>query len=109
MQRLWMEKTFRFSQRLRFSDVEPSESFQRITLYVRLCAGGQVERNDGELAAPPFVLHQSEEGGRDNMYASESEFAVFSFLIVKSFRLHLAGGLVDPAMQLVVVVKQEIA
>lgn len=48
----------------RFADVEPAESLQRIALYMHLCAGGQVERNDGELAVPLPIVHQVEEEGR---------------------------------------------
>ena len=76
---------------------------------MHLCAGGQVERNDGELAVPLPIVHQVEEGGGDDVDTSEGEFPVLRFLVVEACRFHLSGGLVYPAVQVVVVVKKEIA
>ena len=42
------------------------------------------------------------------MDSSEGEFPVLRFPVVEACRFHLSGGLVYPAVQVVVVVKKEI-
>ena len=46
---------------------------------------------------------------KDDVDTSEGEFPVLRFPVVEACRFHLSGGLVYPAVQVVVVVKKEIA
>ena len=85
------------------------EPLQRVALYAGFPAHRQVEGDDGELARPLPGLHPSEQRGRNDVDAAESQFPELALPVDKSFGFHLAGGLVEPPVQLLLLVEQQVA
>lgn len=95
----------RHPQRFRFPDIKPLEALERITLYSRLPANGQVEGDDRELPRPFLLIHITEEGRGDDVYAAKSQLLKGAFVVCEISRFYLSGSFVDPTVQVVLLIE----
>ena len=99
------QKSVGLLQCFRLADVDDAQAGDEISPDAGLAAVLQIEIHDGER---PFI-HQAEEGRRDDVYAAESIFFVFSGSVGEAFRLGLPRAFVDPSAEPRLVVEQQIA